>query len=428
MTRERWNSPLGFWLSAIGSAVGIGNICRFPGVASQNGGGWFVLVYVVFVFVIGLPVLVAEFGVGKKACHGPGMAYRKLGNDKWRYFGFFQGIISALILSFYSVIGGYILLYIKYIPWFAGDFEKSRMLFEEISNSPIYSISALLLFLAICAGIALRGIQKGIERFNKFFMPVLAGIMILLIGWTLFLPGAIGGVKFLFHFSGGLTARNVFAALGQACFTLGIGAGVMIAYGSRMKPEFKKIHSGLIIGVADTLVAILAGLMVFPAIFAIYGAGYCGGGMSLVFEVLPVVFSKIPFGGILGCMFMVLLAIAAITSAISLLEVPASCVRNIFGWSRKKGIIVSALIIFIIGIPGALSFGIIGVIDFAASNIMLPLGILGGLAFLNVFWRKIGLTEKILMETGSKFLTNIWVVMVRFIIPAVIIYVLISNL
>lgn len=202
----------------------------------------------------------------------------------------------------------------------------------------------------------------------------------------------------------------------------------MIAYGSRMKQEFKKVHSGLIISAADTAIAILAGLMIFPAIFSLRGAESHEGGMSLIFETLPAVFSKIPFGGVLGCAFMILLSIAAITSAISLLEVPASCVRNVFGWSRIKGIIVSAVIVFIVAIPSALSFGVIGAVDFAASDIMLPLGILGTLLFLNVFWDRIGLEEKVLAEVGSVILTKGWVVMVRFVIPAVITYVLLSGL
>jgi len=434
--REHWGSKIGFILAAAGSAVGLGNIWKFPYVTGQFGGAAFVLVYFVCVLILGLPIMIAELVIGRHTEKDPVGAFKEMmGGTKWEFVGYLGVLSGFFILSFYSVVGGWTIGYIvKSITGTVSsiqDVGTARVMFGKFAASPLESILYHLLFMVSCMLIVIKGIKNGIERWSKVLMPLLFVLLIVLIVKGISMKGGLRGVEFLIKpdFSK-LTFDGVISALGHSFFTLSLGMGAMITYGSYLSRGESILGSGTYIVLLDTLVAMLAGLAIFPAVFALNMAP--GQGPGLIFNIIPTVFGHIEGGWIFSIVFFVLLFIAALTSGISLLEVVVAYIIDEKGWTRKKAVIVFGMVIFILGLPSALSFGAIshikiffgntffGFMDQLTTNYMLPIG--GFLIAVSLGW-KYGLSKtmhELDSDTRSTFLKEAWAFTIKFISPVVL--------
>ena len=379
--RPSWTSKGAFILAAVGSAVGLGNIWRFPYIMGQNGGAIFLVVYLLIIMTICFVPLVAELSAGKvtqKECVG---AFESV-NSKFKFIGALNPITGILIISFYFVVGGWILNYI------CTGFSKSGIAdygnyFTQLTQAPAANCVYTLLFLFICIFFTARGIKKGIEFANNVLMPLFALILVFLIISSLQLPNAHLGLEYMFKPDFSKINPHMFlTALGQALFTLSIGMGALFTYGSYIKEDSSIAKSAYTIILSDTIFALMAGIMIFPAIFSFGLEPDSGAG--LVFVTLPYIFGQIPNGGLVSVLFFVLLAAAAITSGISMLEVSVAMFTERFKLSRVKACAVLFCIISLLAIPAALSFGVLGdvkiigktvfdFLDFVTSNLLMPL-------------------------------------------------------
>ncbi len=383
--RGAFQSRLGFMMAAIGSAVGLGNLWRFPYVTSTNGGAAFIVLYLAFLFLIGLPALFAELSIGRNRARNAVGAFTGTKEDgspdkRFTWVGFIFLGTAVLLLSYYSVIAGWALRYMfdsATAPYFDG----AASYFATISVDPM-SILFHLLFMAITIGILVRGVSGGIEKANLMMMPVLFAFVVGLVIYGNLQSGAQAGREFFLIPDFDAINRTTFnEAAGQTFFSIGLGLGTMLTYSSYIGKETDLQSTGMIIGFADTGVAVLAGLMVFPLMFALglggladdAGASSVGG----LFIALPTAFAEIggTFGGLLAFGFFLMLGFAALSSAISLLEVPISYVVDRFPhWGRARAVLLVGLSTYILGLPAAISMDWFGIADSLVSNILLLLG------------------------------------------------------
>lgn len=358
--RGLWSSKLGFILAGSGSAIGLGNIWRFPTVAGLNGGAAFVFVYLASIVLICLAVMIAELALGRHTERNPVGVYKTLApGSAWKYLGLLGVLTGWGISSFYSVVAGWTLGYIYKTA--TGAF--TQLSSDEIANafgsfvaSPVASIGFHATFMFITMLILFGGVKGGIERWSKILMPILLVILGLLVIRAVTLDGAEKGLAFYMQPKWSeLTGRGVIAAVGQAFFSLSLGMGTMITYGSYLSKKENVISSASWVCALDTAIALLAGLAIFPALFAVGLEPTMGAG--LIFVVLPNIFNKIFLGGLFGTGFFVLLAIAAVTSLISIVEVPAAYFIDELKWTRRKAVSIAGLGAFLAGLPAALSLG-----------------------------------------------------------------------
>ena len=360
--REQWGSKLGFILAASGSAVGIGNIWKFPHMAGQNGGAAFTMVYLLCILVVGLTIVIAEFAIGRSTQLSPVGAFEKLApNSNWKWVGFL-GVASAfVILSFYGVVGGWILKYI-FVSISGGfdtlnnDPEAAKSLFVTFTGSTWSPIFFQIIFMALCVYVIINGVKDGIENWSKIMMPIIIILLAVLAVRGLTLDGGFEGLKFLFlpRFED-LNASAIVLALGHSFFTLSLGMGTMITYGSYLDRKQNLLNSALWVLALDTAIAMLAGVAIFTTVFAL-GADPAGGA-GLIFFILPSVFPQLAYGAIWSTLFFSLLYMAALTSAISILEVVTAYFIDQKGWSRKKATIQFGIVITIVGVFCSLSLG-----------------------------------------------------------------------
>ncbi|SHJ98537.1 neurotransmitter:Na+ symporter, NSS family [Anaerobranca californiensis DSM 14826] len=435
--REQWGSRLGFIFAAAGSAIGLGNIWRFPTRVGENGGGAFVLIYLLIMFAIGIPVMISEFVVGRKGQKNIVGSFTSIKNTPLWYGVGFMGVLSGfLILSFYSVVAGWGVSYIfKFITGtFTGNVDTTEI-FIGLITDPIQPLFWHLVFMGMTTYIVLKGIGGGIEKYSKLLMPALLGLLVLLAIRSLTLSGAWEGVVWYLKpdFSA-ITTETILASLGQVFFSLSLGMGAMITYGSYLSKKEDIPVNALLISLADLFIAVLAGFIIIPAVFAF---GFePGAGAGLVFMTLPAVFEAMPFGSIFGFLFFVLLTIAALTSAISFLEAVVAYFIDEVKWDRKKATLIIGTIIFLMGVPVSLSQGGITIanIDFLdlfdniTALVFLPLGGLMTVIFVGWVWGgKNALSE--IEQEGVKFkLGNAWLFLVKYILPVVLFYILASGL
>jgi neurotransmitter:Na+ symporter, NSS family len=360
--RDNWGSKLAFILAASGSAIGLGNIWRFPTVAYQNGGAAFVQIYMFFVLLIGFVILVGEISIGRSSQRNPVGAFRKLApGSPWKLIGVLGVLTAWGVISYYSVVAGWTL---SYIFTTAGGAFNHTMTAEEITavfSSTVASPGKALFwhfaFMLLTVGVVVGGVKQGIERWSKILMPLLLLILIMLVIRSVTLDGAeVGLAKFFQADWSKVDFGTLVNALGQAVFSMSLGAGTMITYGSYMNRKENVIVSAGMVAVLDTVIAILAGLAIFPALFTMSGVEP-EVGAKLIFIVLPRLFSEIPFGTLFGTGFFILLGVAALTSSISLLEVPVAYFVDERKWSRKKATVFCASVAFSMGIFSALSVG-----------------------------------------------------------------------
>ncbi len=386
--RVQFATRLGVIATTVGSAVGLGNIWRFPYEAGEHGGGAFLLVYLFFVFGIGVPVICAEFLMGRHTQRNIFGAFAKLHKSKmWARVGYIGILSSILILSFYSVVAGWTLEYMFQSVSGALSNQTVEQLsrrFAEFSTSSWHPLMWTIIFLIINAGVLLRGVKKGIERMSNIMMPLLFVILVVFCVNSLMMPEALTGLNFLFNPD--FTKVNpsmLIGAMGQAFFSLSIGLGTMMTYASYFNEKTPLVKSAVTTASLDTLVAILAGIVIFPAVFT-FGVEPAAG-PKLVFEVLPAIFDNLPAGIVWSTLFFLLLFLASLTSTISMSELCVAFFCEQLGMSRNKAVIVNAVIAIFLGTLCALSFGPLGdmtimgktifdLFDFVSSNVLLPLG------------------------------------------------------
>lgn len=438
--RESWGSHLGFVLAAAGSAVGLGNIWRFPYVAGENGGGLFIAIYILCVIVLGLPVMLAEMAIGRATQRSPVGAFKALkpGTPWWAVGG--MGVLCGfVILSFYSVVAGWTLGYV--IESLRGVLsgatpEEIKAHFEAFIANPAAAVGYLVLMMALTIFIVARGVKGGIERYSKILMPALFVMLLLVIFRSLSLEGSAAGLEFLFWPDiDALKPRVLLDAMGQAFFSMSLGMGAMLTYGSYLSRKENMPKSALSVGGLDLLVAILGGMALFPAVFA-FGMKP-DQGTGLVFVTLPVIFDQIPFGQVFMILFFVLLVVAALTSTISLLEVISSYLIDEHGWTRTKAVLVMGAATIIVGIPSALSpgllnpavigFNFMGLAEKIAANYMLPIGALLLSIFAGFVWSKSAVLEEVRAGSGGFALADVWLFVVRWLAPFIIAQIIIIG-
>ncbi|GAB2995358.1 sodium-dependent transporter [Cyclobacterium sediminis] len=351
-SRGQWGSSFGFIMAAGGSAVGLGNIWRFPYITGQNGGGAFVFVYLICVLLVGLPLLLNEVALGRKSGKNPVGAIKETGGSKfWQSSGVLCVVVCFAVLSYYSVIAGWTIGYIF------TELINIPIDFEVFIQTPLYVIPLCMLFILMTILVVLGGISGGIEKAAKFLMPLLFIIIILIAARAVTLPGAGKGIEYYLSpdFSK-INGKVILSALGQAFFSLSVGWGLMITFGSYLPKDNNIIKSSAWIAGMDSTVALMGGLMIFPALFALLPGVSPDEGPALVFNVLPRVFDQIePFGNIIGGMFFLLLLVAALTSSISMLEVPVAYFIDERKWSRKKAAWTLGVSAMFLSIPSSLS-------------------------------------------------------------------------
>lgn len=386
--RATFGSKIGVILATVGCAVGLGNIWRFPYMLGENGGAAFLLVYISCILFLGIPVMITEFFIGRYSRKNAAGAFKVMApGTKWSVIGY-NGVAAAfLILGYYAVVSGWTLEYI--VQAFSGSLEGKNATdfadeFTAFSTGVFRPILWTVVFIALTHIIIISGVKEGIERASKVMMPVLFLILIALCVRSITLPGASEGLTFLFNpdFSK-IDSSVVLSAMGQAFFSLSIGMGCLITYASYFGKQTNLQTTALQVTILDTLVAVLAGVMIFPAVFS-FGIEPTTG-PELVFITLPNVFEQLPFGNIWSFVFFVLLALAALTSTISLHEVSTAYVHEEYHISRKKAAIIVSIGVTIVGILCSLSMGLLksytlfglnffNLLDFVTAKIMLPLG------------------------------------------------------
>lgn len=439
--REHWGSRLGFILAAAGSAVGLGNIWKFPYMAGENGGGAFLLIYLIMVVAIGFSVMLAEMVIGRIAQRDAIGSFAKLKGGLWPLVGL-CGIASAfIILSFYSVVAGWTIAYM--VKAVTGGLAISSpdalgQMFGGFIGGVFPPIFYHAIFMVLTVVVVLAGVGAGIERASKILMPALFILLLILIGRSVTLPGAGKGIEFLLSpdFSK-VSWETVSDALSQAFFSLSLGMGAMITYGSYLSKKENIASSAAWVTMLDTAVAVMAGLLILPAVFA-FGFNPSAG-PGLTFITLPAVFAQMPFGAFFAFLFFLLLAIAALTSAVSILEVIVAFFVDSCGMHRKATSIIVGAVVFLLGIPSSLSFGVMGevklfdknffdIMDFLSSNLLLPIGGLFISLFAGwVIWPKAKLD--IAGEDGTvPVWMTAWGIIVRVIAPLAIFFILLNQL
>jgi NSS family neurotransmitter:Na+ symporter len=447
--RGQWGSRIGFILAAAGSAIGLGNLWKFPYITGENGGGAFVLIYLLCIALVGLPVMLAEILLGRMTQTSPVGAFRKLSRPRspWLGVGWMGVLAGFVILSYYSVVAGWSLhyLWLSLNGSFTGDPEQITAIFSELYANPWLNMLWHTIFMAMTIGIVIGGVQAGVERAARVLMPVLFLMLAAMVIYGMTLPGFGEAFDFVFGFNTDrLTALGVLEALGHSFFTLSVGMGAMLTYGSYMKRNDDAVSASIAITVLDTVVALMACLALFPITFT--QGMEPASGPGLVFTNMPVAFSQLPGGSILAVLFFTLLLFAALTSAISLLEVTTAYFIDEKGWSRKRSTLLTGAVIFIFGIPSALSGGtalfgsscerVVGKnwfdsFDYLASNWMLPLGGLGIALFIS--FRVGAMAREEAVATGSRLgsvrgFYLMWLQLIRFVVPLAIVVVMLHAL
>ena len=384
--RDTFSGKLGFVFAAAGSAVGLGNLWRFPYLAAKYGGGIFILVYLILAVTLGFTLMITEISIGRKTGLSAVGAFQKL-DKRFGFVGSLGCIVPFIITPYYCVIGGWVVKYL--ITFITGQVDKAATdtYFTDFIAKPMEPVIWFALFVILTAAVVIIGVQKGIEKASTILMPILVILIVIICGFCITRPGAMEGVKYylLPDFSA-FSATTILAAMGQLFYSMSLAMGIMITYGSYMKKDTDLRGSVRHIELFDTLVAFLAGLMIVPSVFAFSGGSEeaLNKGPSLMFITLPKVFESMKLGGIIGAAFFILVLFAALTSSISLLETNVSIVCDKLHWSRKKATIVVTIYILVLGAIVSLGFGpldfvkILGLglldfFDFLSNSVLMPI-------------------------------------------------------
>lgn len=440
MSKKRGNfsGGLGFVFAAAGSAVGLGNLWRFPYLAAQYGGGIFIFIYLILAITFGFSLLTAEIAIGRKTGLSPVLAYKKL-NKKFSFLGYLATLVPIIIIPYYCVIGGWVT---KYITVYAQGLvvpAAQDNYFTDFIGNPISPLIFFLIFMIISILVILLGVNKGIERISKFLMPVLLLLTIGISAYTLTLPNALEGVAYyLIPDFSKFSILTFAAALGQLFFSMSIAMGIMVTYGSYTKKDVNLTKSVNQIEIFDTAVALLAGLMVVPAVYVFSGeGGLSSGGPGLMFITLPKVFEQMPGGGVIALLFFILVFLAAITSSISVMEAIVSSLMDKFKIKRTSSCLIVIGICLLMGIPASLGNGlwshiqILGMdfltfFDYISNSVLMPVVALCTCILVGWVIKPKALVEEITVN-GEKFKREkLFSIMIKYIAPVCLILILIS--
>ena len=395
MKREKFGSRLGFILISAGCAIGLGNVWRFPYITGQYGGAAFVLIYLFFLLILGLPIMVMEFSVGRAGQSSIALAFNKLepAGTKWHWYKYFGMAGNYLLMMFYTTIGGWMILYL--IKMASGQFaglnvSEVEMVFDEMKAQPVTMTVFMILVVALCFGICCMGLQKGVEKITKGMMLLLLVLMIILAVRSITLEGAGAGLEFYLFPDFGKVKENgimevVFAAMGQSFFTLSLGIGAIAIFGSYIDRSRSLTGEAVCVTILDTCVALIAGLIIFPASFA-FGVNP-DSGPNLIFITLPNIFNSMRGGRIWGSIFFICMFFAAASTIIAVFENIISFAMDLTGCSRKKAVLVNFIVILVLSMPCVLGYNVLSGVsplgegktildfeDFIVSNNLLPLG------------------------------------------------------
>lgn len=438
--RSNFTGKIGFVLAAAGSAVGLGNIWRFPYLAAQYGGGIFLLVYVLLAVTFSFALMCGEIALGRKTGKSAIEAFGTL-NKKYGFIGLLASIVPAIILPYYSVIGGWTTKYL--VDFSTGSMNAAAQdgYFGEFIGQTGEPIIYFLIFIGITALVVLFGVEKGIEKVSKILMPVLIVLTLFIAVYSMFIPGAMEGVKYyltpdLSRFS----VKTVLAAMGQLFYSMSLAMGIMITYGSYMKKDVNLESSVRQIEIFDTGIAFFAGLMIIPAVFAFSGGdeSALGQGPGLMFVTLPKVFASMPGGTIIGALFFLLVLFAALTSSISLMETVVSIIKDKFGWDRKLVCGIVLMLSIVLGIPSSLGNGvwanvkifnmdILSFFDFISNSVLMPIVALLTCIFIGYVIKPKTIIDEV--ELSGKFKRKkLFTVVIKYIAPICIVLILITAL
>ncbi len=441
----QWSSRWIFILAATGSAVGLGNIWKFPYIAGENGGGAFVLVYLLCIAAIGIPIMMAEVLLGRRGRQSPINTMKTLAKEEgrskaWALLGWSGVVAGFLILSYYSVIAGWGLAYVLNAG--SGAFTGApaaeiQSIYTTLVASPGQLIFWHSLFMLMTMLVVARGVKKGLEVAIRFLMPALFVLLLIMVGYAISSGEFVRGLSFLFtpDFSK-LSAEGVLIAMGHAFFTLSLGMGAIMIYGSYMPKNASIAKTSIIVALADTVVALLAGMAIFPIVFA--NALEPGAGPGLIFQTLPIAFGNMPGGSFFGAVFFVLLVLAAWSSAISLIEPAVAWLVENKGWTRVKASAWCGFATWLVGLGTALSFNewsdytlwgknFFELLDFLTSNIMLPLGGLFIALFAAWVMKSSSTADELALEEKGMAYTSWWF-LVRFVTPVAVIIIFLNAI
>ncbi len=455
--REQWSSRLVFILAATGSAVGLGNIWKFPYITGENGGGAFVLIYLCCIAAIGIPIMMAEIMLGRRGRHDPVTTMQNLAKESghsrsWGLLGWMGVIAGFLILSYYSVIAGWAMAYVPKMAlgaFNALDAKAVDNIFNTLVGNPWLLIVWHSLFLFLTMIVVARGVHGGLEKAVTYLMPMLFVLLLILLVYAMDSGYFLQGVSYLFNpdFSK-ITTEGVLTAMGHAFFTLSLGMGAIMVYGSYLPAHTSIAQASIVVAFMDTLVALLAGMIIFPVVFA--NGLEAGAGPGLIFKTLPLAFSHMNYGTFFGTLFFILIVFAAWTSSISLIEPAITWAMNNFNISRMKASIVAGVLVWFTGLLTVFSFNLASdftisstisthygefvilkdatafdLLDYLTANIMLPLG--GLMIAIYAGW--LMKQEYSRQELNiSHFWYTIWTVLVRYIAPAMVIVVFLNAM
>lgn len=386
--KSSFSGRLGYVMAVAGSAVGLGNIWRFPYLAAKYGGGTFLLTYIILALTVGFALLVSETALGRKTGNNPIKAYKMLGAKKLKIGGWLNSIIPVLIVPYYCVVGGWVCKYLFEYLRGSSHLLTQDTYFSSFISSSLSPAFWLIVFAVLTFIVVIKGVEKGIEKVSKVLMPILVAMAIFISVYGLMTPGAIEGLKYYIipDFSN-FSIMTVIAAVGQMFYSLSIGMGILFTYGSYMKKEVDMEKAISQVEIMDTLIAFLAGLMIIPAVFAFSGKESLNAGASLMFITMPKVFDSLRLGGFIGLVFFLLVLFAALTSAISLMECSVATLMEQLHISRKKASFVMIGEMLLLGIPISLGYGVLGWIqplgmtlldffDFVTNSCMMPVAAL----------------------------------------------------
>nr|WP_072637021.1 sodium-dependent transporter [Pandoraea pulmonicola] len=429
--RATWGSRMGFVLAAAGSAVGLGAVWKFPYVVGEHGGGAFLAVYLACVLTLGVALLLAEMTIGRLTGKSITTALRELGGRRWAWVGRIATFNAFAILSFYVVVGGWTVAYLfRAVTGTVLSRDTAHLVgeFSSFIADPVASLASMGVFLMLTAAIVAAGVQKGIERAGKWLMPAFFVLMLLVIVRALTLPGAIAGVAwFLTPDFSAISGNTLLEALGLAFFSLSLGAGMIVAYGSYLPKDARLAGSAVWVATLATLACCLAGLMILPAVFAFGVAPNAGPGLTFI--TMPAIFAQMPFGHLVAIAFFLLLLFAALTSAVSLFEPVTAFLIDEYRWQRASAVPAVLVATFSFGAPAALSFGvwshvrlfdrtIFDLMDFVTVNLLMPAG---GLCVAIFVGARIWPAARTVLEgSRAQWFTPVWRVLLLTLTPVAI--------
>lgn len=438
--RSSFSGKLGFVLAAAGSAVGLGNIWRFPYLAAKYGGGTFLFIYLILAVTFGFTLMTAEIAIGRKTGLSAIGAFTIL-DKRFKFLGILASAVPIIIFPYYSVIGGWVVKYFFVFVTGSGHAAAGDSYFTDFISGTFEPIGWFFLFIAVTAVIVGFGVEQGIEKVSKFMMPILVLLTLFVALYGLTIDGAMDGLSYyLKPHMADVSAKTILAAMGQLFYSMSLAMGIMITYGSYMKKEDHLESSVRQIEIFDTGVAFLAGLMIIPAVFAFSGGDSSAlqAGPGLMFITLPKVFGNMKFGNVVGTVFFLLVFFAALTSAISLMETIVSILRDKLGWTRKGTCVFVTILALVMGVPSSLGFGplsfiswmgmsVLDIMDFVSNSVLMPIVAFFTCIFIGFVIKPSTIADEVKVTDGTFKGEKLFAVMIKWIAPIFLVLILLSS-